>query len=428
MFQMGGITSRRTAPLSAPLKVDVAAETPADPTLSGHHSPGDDGGSEPTGRPISTSERLLLRLLQISALVGGGRWSDLLYAILAHSVYTIAGGWLVHSGFSRSVRMFGNMGNRTTVEVITGTSFMGLMHLLMWAPLAFCFVTSRRRCGQLFSTIGILLSHVAELTTYQGLAKKHRRVFNWLMLYIVGLITLPVYNSALPWYHVGAIVCGSISKHCVLFAFLSIMVTLFFIAAHFVPLKFIVAGLELLTGYRTIAAELRAVVEGRQQPNVASLRKLRALHDELSEAFASLTDAMSLELVTSMASGTLSITSVFLSVIHSFQTGTFSATPLIITYLFTAFMTLALPCELVQQVLNTASRTRCLLLKSQWQSELQQELGLFRESVARDLDTMGDLGLFRLRRSTILSILATIMTYIIIMVQFHMTEETAGEA
>ena len=54
--------------------------------------------------------------------------------------------------------------------------------------------------------------------------------------------------------------------------------------------------------------------------------------------------------------------------------------------------------------------------------ELRYELGLFRETVSRDLDTLGDLGMVRLQRSTVLSIATTILTYIIILLQFFVTE------
>ncbi|KAF0293403.1 Protein SMG9 [Amphibalanus amphitrite] len=94
-----------------------------------------------------------------------------------------------------------------------------------------------------------------------------------------------------------------------------------------------------------------------------------------------------------------------------------------VIYIISVFVTLVLPSEVVQWVLDTVGKTRNLLLKPQLQlPALQPELGLFRETVGRDLDTLGDLGLFRLQRSTVLSIIATILTYVIVMLQFHISE------
>ncbi|KAF0311375.1 hypothetical protein FJT64_017772 [Amphibalanus amphitrite] len=117
---------------------------------------------------------------------------------------------------------------------------------------------------------------------------------------------------------------------------------------------------------------------------------------------------------------------VLLLTIHAIGSGTdIVLTSVILCYIVIMFVALVLPSEVVQWVLDTVGKTRNLLLKPQLQlPALQPELGLFRETVGRDLDTLGDLGLFRLQRSTVLSILATILTYVIVMLQFHISELT----
>ncbi|KAF0307478.1 hypothetical protein FJT64_021218 [Amphibalanus amphitrite] len=91
--------------------------------------------------------------------------------------------------------------------------------------------------------------------------------------------------------------------------------------------------------------------------------------------------------------------------------------------LMNAFATVVLPCDLVQRVLDTISESRDLLLRPEWRdAEPQRELDLFRESVGRDLASLGELGLFRLQRSSMLSVAATVLTYIIVLVQFYITE------
>ena len=135
---------------------------------------------------------------------------------------------------------------------------------------------------------------------------------------------------------------------------------------------------------------------------------------------------MSMELITVMSYGTLSSVSVWMVIISNIRNGvdafTYSA-PFIVLYMLGTTFAVAVPFKMVQRVLDMASQTRVLLLKPQLQqSQLHQELSLFREAVGHDLDTLGDLGLFRLQTSTILSITATVLTYIIVMVQFIMTE------
>ena len=63
-------------------------------------------------------------------------------------------------------------------------------------------------------------------------------------------------------------------------------------------------------------------------------------------------------------------------------------------------------------------------LSEESRQEPRHELVLFRETVGRDLDTLGDLGMIRLQSSIVPSILATILTYVIILIQFFLTELT----
>ena len=82
---------------------------------------------------------------------------------------------------------------------------------------------------------------------------------------------------------------------------------------------------------------------------------------------------------------------------------------------------------MTQRVLNVVGETRDLLLRSEWQRpELAPELSLFRETVGRDLATLGDLGLFRLQRPTLLAVAATVLTYVIVLAQFFVTELTTN--
>ena len=138
---------------------------------------------------------------------------------------------------------------------------------------------------------------------------------------------------------------------------------------------------------------------------------------------------MSFELTMQLACGTMNHVIVLLTLITCAKEGNLLRfIPSVLLNICYTAVTILLPCELTQRALNTISDTRDLLLtRSEWQMrpELQSELCLFRETVTRDLDTLGDLGLFRLRRSTILSIFTTVLTYVIVMLQFYVTELTA---
>ncbi|XP_037091148.1 probable serine/threonine-protein kinase SIK1B [Pollicipes pollicipes] len=78
---------------------------------------------------------------------------------------------------------------------------------------------------------------------------------------------------------------------------------------------------------------------------------------------------------------------------------------------------LAAPCEASHRGLNLVRESLNLLLEVEWRRpELGAPATLVRKTMRCHLDALGDLGLFRLQRSTLLSITSTIMTYMIVMV------------
>ncbi|KAF0313174.1 hypothetical protein FJT64_016247 [Amphibalanus amphitrite] len=163
------------------------------------------------------------------------------------------------------------------------------------------------------------------------------------------------------------------------------------------------------------------MVEERYEPDPAAVCDIISLHGELSRTFSRLTRAMSAELVLVMASGTIVCVTILLTVISSLTMGTFEVmVPTLVLYTGLASVTMVLPSEAIQRCLEAAGEAHGLLLAAELrQPPLSHQLGLLRESVGRDLDTLGELGLFRLRRSTVLSIGSTILTNAIIMLQFY---------
>ena len=370
----------------------------------------------------------LLRLLRAAALTGGCRcWSDLLHALLMYSLYTAAAVVGTLASVRQGIQQLA--GRATIVEAVGSTGCMGVIFTMMWLPLACCFARGRRQFGEVLFSAECILQRVATASASQGPARKHRRQVIHLL---IAVIISTAYLAAICFYQlISNGTCG-LPKDCAISILSAGLLFLLYMGAHLIPVKFTLVGLEVLCGYRVLISELKDICQGKRQPNDAMLRNLRAIHIDLSETFTSLTDTMSLELISITSYGTLSSVFIWLALIVGVRHGATSlaaTAPLVALYLLGFFTAVVLPCELVQQVLNAVSETHMLLLKPQWQlSHLQQELGVYRETASRDLDTLGDLGLFRLQRSTTLSITATIMTYIIVMAQFYVTELTTTHA
>ena len=415
--------------MTGSIKVSVVAPG-VEAWASAEDGVGDAGsrGSSPTPPAAAASSverpfpaRVLLRLLRLAALTGDCRPPNLLYTLLVHSLYMAATVYLIGSSADESFRHLA--AGKTIVETSAITGYMGFIFVLMWAPLTCCLVAGRRRYGEVLRKTENVGHRLMTLSTYRECREKYRKQTAYLLT-AVGCWML--YVAAVSLYEAIS-VCESLNPDCVFTLLYSIALFLIYCVAHLVPFKFALVGLELLSGYRAIAQELRDVCQGKRRLSAAGSRTLRAIYVELSDTFSTLTDAMSMELITVMSHGTLSSVSIWMLLICSIRNGAVAVAymaPYIILYILGATLALVLPCEMVQRVLDMVSQTRGLLLKPQLQQS-QQELDLFWKAVGHDLDTLGDLGLFRIQRSTILSIMATILTYIIVMVQFLTTELSA---
>ncbi|KAF0302059.1 hypothetical protein FJT64_025854 [Amphibalanus amphitrite] len=188
------------------------------------------------------------------------------------------------------------------------------------------------------------------------------------------------------------------------------------------------AAVQISAGFSAINARLKAVADGERPPTSSELSTLRTLQDDLSRAFARLTDVMRPELILFMLSGLLQVIALVMLAIGSFLVGTIhSMAASMAGYAVGAAVAVVLPCELSQMVLSAVGESRDLLLRPRWQRpELFQLLCLFRETVGRDLAALGDLGLFRLQRSTLLALAATVLTYVIVLFQLYITDLTGG--
>ena len=195
---------------------------------------------------------------------------------------------------------------------------------------------------------------------------------------------------------------------------------IFFITCHLIPLKFVFVGIHINSGFRVINTALKDLADRESPLGPTALAHLMTLQDDLAHLFTSLTEVMFGELVAIMAYGTVATVCMWLiPIVKAADFNGAAYGPMMCLYITGAGVTVFLPCEFVHRLLAALGRTRDLLLVTErHHPQLSPQLGLFRETVGRDLGRLGDLGLFRIQRSTILSISATILTYIIIVIQF----------
>ena len=253
---------------------------------------------------------------------------------------------------------------QTIVEVAAHSGFMGVFYVLMWAPLACCLVAGRRRYGKMLRRADHVLHRLTAMPTYRKSREKYRRQSLYLLAALVGSM---LYVAAVSFYEsIGE--CAAMLPVCSTSLLLSSALLLVSVGAFLVPFKFALIGLELLSGFRAIAQELRDVCQGKRRLSADTFHKLRAIYLELSDTFSSLTGAMFTELITVMAYGTLASITILLLLICDIRNGAVAvaySVPVVVLYLLGATLAVALPCEIVQRVLDMVSQTRGLLLKPQ---------------------------------------------------------------
>ena len=181
-------------------------------------------------------------------------------------------------------------------------------------------------------------------------------------------------------------------------------------------------------GFETINAEIRAMANGGRPVNWVTLRRLKLCQAKLSLGFSTVTDRLRPELISSTLYGTLAqVVAIFL-VIAAIQEGNLVrqlwGTSL---FLVPAVIFTLVPSWSCQTVLDVSEETRAALLTLEPRdAAADRQVTAFLAAVQRDLETFGDLRCFRLQLSTILGTTSTVLTYIIIMVQFQISENGCG--
>lgn len=219
-----------------------------------------------------------------------------------------------------------------------------------------------------------------------------------------------------------------VNRFCVLTVLGNILFTLTLCCFQLIPGKFMFSGGLIISGVREINTKLKLLTSSSSSDDLRQLRCAGAHHQRLITCFRRLTDSMTPELTGSLLFG-VAVEIAFLLTLSDIVAGgggVTSVLPLLL-HLTVAAVPLVGPCEISERVRRRVSESRDILLQLQrGRPELRDEVSLLLAEVQRDLETLGELGLFHLRRSTLTDVTSAVITYVVVMVQFHAAEEDAG--
>ncbi|KAF0296733.1 hypothetical protein FJT64_005825 [Amphibalanus amphitrite] len=400
--------------------------SPVNANTPGTLPDGDTPGTLPDGEkpavepapagPLPRSVGALLRLLELTGAAGPPGWRRLLYACLLHALQTAAAyqttAWSLRYGLQKLAA------GVPAVRVVADTAFFGVAFVLRWLTLSAVLLRGRRHFSAELDRVRACLDQLSDLPGWAAPRRRTARIAAALLAVMLAL------TVGIGWTTEGFIspeICRS--QHwskCLLAWTRRVGYVGLVVSFQLVPVKFLLVGLLISDGLETVNAELRAMVNGERPAGAWQLQRLARLRARLTDSFVRLTGDSAAELVLAMANGMLLQVTLFMSVLETLRSA-FTAQDVagFAVYLMSTGLTLSGPCEAGQRALQLSADSRRLLLQLEGRRpELASQAALLREAAAQDLDTLGDLGLFRLRRSTIVSASSTILTYVIIMVQF----------
>ncbi|KAF0295172.1 hypothetical protein FJT64_005402 [Amphibalanus amphitrite] len=182
-------------------------------------------------------------------------------------------------------------------------------------------------------------------------------------------------------------------------------------------------------GIETVNSELKTLAEDDGPVSWSALRRLRLIQSRLSRGFSRVTEQLRPELISTISYGTLAQVITIFQLIGAAQQDEHIFIWSTILYLVPALVSTLVPCWSCQRVLDASEGTRAALLTVEPQdAPADRQLAALLAATQRDLETFGDLGFFRLQLSAILGTTSTVLTYIIIMVQFQMSENGCGDS
>ena len=368
-------------------------------------------GTQRDGLP-SRAFVLLLKLAGLSAFPGwpGHIWSGLLYALQTGMTFRL---------LDLSLRKFTHLRDvgQPFFAALFSSNFVAAPNLVQWAALTVCFVWGRRGYDTLLSQVSAALADIAKLpsVSMKGRRAHHAGELMWALILI--LVAGYAVNGGFDVAHAcrkgTAVQCAIKLGDIVSFGYI-------YLALQLLVMKFIFVGLMLNSGFLEINGELEMVTErGCEEEHLLEVGRLQR---RLTELFNRLSSSMTAELVFVMTYGILIEIVLTLMVVNL---PSLEAASLLrpLMYLSAALVCVAGPCETCQLLVARLGDCRDLLLQLEWRRpQLAAPSQQLERSVCRDQETLGDLGLFSARRSTLLSISSTIVTYIIVMTQFQTTE------
>ena len=392
---------------------------------------GGGGGSGSGGGGVSRSVAALIRLLQlagVSCRPGAGwsypLWHSLLYVLLS------AAAWLSVVLLARvGLAMLSDGKHWVTATLMSG--FFGLTAVLTWLTLTITFVWGRRRYAALMSNLLEAMEEMDALAALSGgRGGRSGRVRRHLRLLWAVTIVYPVATLMSLYLQIPASACASLTPACAVILLRDVMTCLLLSWFQLVPLKFILAGVLLHDCLQSLNGHLLPVGSIEAWPGSEGLlSRLERLQRRLSGLLAQLTEAMVVELVVPTLYGVLAVIDTLMLLVHMLSRLGVSpgSVMFVMVHAVSVVLMLVGPCETCQRLLGDLGVSRDLLL----QLELQlgerpvpaRQVALMRAAASRDLDTFGDLGLFRLRRSTLLGIVSTTVTYIIVIAQFLVSSD-----
>ena len=386
--------------------------------------PASSGGAE------DRSLRVLLRLLRRSgvSLSRRSRWPSLLGHSVLYALLTAAC-WLgAYDVAQYGVDAIGRREHWVLAALHSG--FFGLTMVLVWLELTLTFASGGRRFAALLDELPELLEERRALAALhrRGWASRPIRARWWVAAALfIAILTSVCIEAAI------ASSCGVMILDCTA-ALLSgagqcVVVTF----SQLVPLKYMFVGNLLHDSLRALNSGLAALSDPSSSSACAGgalLARLERLQTRLSRLLALLTAAMAVELVVPTLYGVLVVIEMFMLLMYllTAPVGVASAVYLV-TQTVLIVLLLVGPCETCQRLLSALSASRDHLLRLERRLPYGPDRAAaawMREAATRDLDTLGDRGRFRLRRATLLSIVSTIVTSMIVMVQFLMTSAPDG--
>lgn len=382
-----------------------------------------------TSTPVTSGHvlpRLALaykRLLQVTGVCNVSGWLPQLYFVLIYGIITVPAFKLLRSHIKSGQSQLA--AKHRLVDVLTNSNFFGAIFFIMWLTVTITFLRNRRKYGEILADIETAL--LGAMPLRQRLDPANTR-FRRQLLALHALTAI----TCIPF--ITCIFVMSVMGHLHLTSFqdmlLAILETtvycMYMICFLMTAFKFIFAGLLISSGFQTCNAQLRAMSdqEAATQKNGKTLYELGQLQLQLTNCFNNLTSGICSEVVLTMLYGVSMNIMLVLAVFTAID---------IPGYNFLHFVTagmgevqviviLTAPCETTHYVRGLVGEGQKLLLQLQLQQPwLASEVAALMAVGQHSLDTLGDLGLYRLSRSTLVAVNSTMVTYLVVMQQFRLS-------